>query len=134
MLRTTYATAPTLLGFDHEGLLETSHVTVARELVVGHDSRWLVAGGPRIDLLRHGPMRRLLEHLVAMRLAQPGVATSADGLLEAGWPGERMRHSAGLLRVYSIVRRLRRLGLQGLLITRDDGYLLDPDAIVRRAQ
>jgi len=45
-----------------------------------------------------------------------------------------MRHSAGLLRVYSAVRRLRRLGLESVLITRDDGYLLDPAATVIRRE
>ncbi|MBX3205940.1 MAG: hypothetical protein KF764_12780 [Labilithrix sp.] len=102
-------------------------------LVVGHESRWIVPPRrERVDLVRYGPVRRLLERLVAARLAEPGVALSAEALIEAGWPGERMRHTAGLLRVYSAVRRLRRLGLDAILITRDDGYLLDADAVVRR--
>jgi hypothetical protein len=42
--------------------------------------------------------------------------------------------SIGLLRVYSAVRRLRRLGLEPILVTRDDGYLLEPDADARRAE
>jgi hypothetical protein len=54
------------------------------------------------------------------------VALSAEALVGAGWPDERMRHHAGLLRVYTAVRRLRKLGLAGVLVTRDDGYLLDP--------
>ncbi|MDF2696611.1 MAG: Signal transduction response regulator / Tetratricopeptide repeat-containing protein, partial [Labilithrix sp.] len=88
--------------------------------------------GERVDLVRYGPVRRLLERLVVARLEEPGTALSAEALIEAGWPGERMRHSAGLLRVYSAVRRLRRLGLEPILITRDDGYLLDPNAPIRR--
>lgn len=103
------------------------------ELVVGKESRWIVPPrGERIDLVRYGPVRRLLDRLVTHRLAEPGNALSAEALIEAGWPGERMRHTAGLLRVYSAVRRLRRLGLEPVLITRDDGYLLDPHANVRR--
>jgi len=102
-------------------------------LVVGRDSRWMVPPlGERVDLVRYGPVRRLLDRLVVARLEEPGVALSADALIEAGWPGERMRHTAGLLRVYSAVRRLRRLGLGPVLVTRDDGYLLDPDFPVRR--
>ncbi len=104
-------------------------------LVVGRDARWIEPPlGARIDLVRYGPVRRLLDRLVIARLEEPGVALSAEALIEAGWPGERMRHTAGLLRVYSAVRRLRRLGLEPLLLTRDDGYLLDPDAAVRRAE
>lgn len=103
------------------------------ELVVGKESRWIIPPrGERIDLVRYGPVRRLLDRLVNHRLAEPGNALSAEALIEAGWPGERMRHTAGLLRVYSAVRRLRRLGLEPVLITRDDGYLLDPHANVRR--
>lgn len=102
-------------------------------LVVGRDSRWMVLPrGPRVSLLRHGPSRRLLERLVAKRLEAPDVALSAEALIEAGWPGEQMRYTAGLLRVYSTVRRLRRLGLDVVLLTRDDGYLLDPLVPVRR--
>ena len=86
----------------------------------------------RVDLVRYGPVRRMLDTLVSQRLAQPGIALTADALLEAGWPGERMKHSAGLLRVYSAVRRLRKLGLEAILVTRDDGYLLDPVARVVR--
>jgi hypothetical protein len=97
-------------------------------LLVGPEARWLVlANGARVDLVRHGPVRRLLDALVTARLERPGEALSAEALIEAGWPGERMRHSAGLLRVYSTVRRLRRIGLGEALVTRDDGYLLDVD-------
>lgn len=105
----------------------------AATLVVGRDARWMTPpGGERVDLVRYGPVRRLLDRLVEERLARPGTALTAEQLIEAGWPGERMRHSAGLLRVYSAVRRLRRLGLEPLLVTRDDGYLLDASASVRR--
>ncbi|HVH43512.1 MAG TPA: tetratricopeptide repeat protein [Labilithrix sp.] len=103
-------------------------------LVVGPASRWILPPrGERLDLSRYGAVRRLLDRLVVARLEEPGVALTAEALIEAGWPGERMRHSAGLLRVYSGVRRLRRLGLEAFLVTRDDGYLLDPNASVRRA-
>ena len=102
-------------------------------LVIGRDARWMIAqGGERTDLVRYGPVRRLLDRLVGARLESPGVALSAEALIEAGWPGERMRHTAGLLRTYSAVRRLRRLGLEGVLVTRDDGYLLDPNVVVAR--
>ncbi|HEY8074000.1 MAG TPA: tetratricopeptide repeat protein [Labilithrix sp.] len=113
----------------------TLDVTVpAGALVVGRDARWIqVPGGPRVDLVRYGPVRRLLDRLVAHRLEHAGDALTAEQLIEAGWPGERMRHTAGLLRVYSAVRRLRRLGLEPVLVTRDDGYLLDPNAPVARA-
>lgn len=103
-------------------------------LHVGPESRWVEGAMGRVDLVRYGPVRRILDRLVTARLEEPGVALSADALIEAGWPDERMQHTAGLLRVYSGIRRLRRLGLESVLITRDDGYLLDPGADVARVE
>ena len=80
-----------------------------------------------IDLARHGSLRRVLAALVDARLSAPGQALSADALLEAGWPGEKVRYDSGMLRVYTAVRRLRRLGFEEVLLTRDDGYLLRAD-------
>ncbi len=101
---------------------------------VGGDARFLTApGGERRDLSRHGPLRRVLDALVTARLEAPNRALSADAVLAAGWPDEKMRHDAGMLRVYSIVRRLRALGLEEALVTRDDGYLLDPKTRFVRA-
>lgn len=97
---------------------------------------WIVAPEARvvrppdrdpIELVRHGSLRRVLAALVDARLATPGGALSADALLEAGWPGEKVRYDSGMLRVYTAIRRLRRLGLEDVLLTRDDGYLLRPD-------
>jgi hypothetical protein len=98
-----------------------------RAWTVGPQARWLHApDGTDHDLARHGSMRRLLDVLVERRLRSPGAATSADALFEAGWPGERARYASRLLRVYTTIRRLRALGLDRVLLTRDDGYLFDP--------
>jgi hypothetical protein len=102
--------------------------------VVGPEARWVLPpGGESLDLARHGSLRRVLDALVTRRLEEPGAAWSANGLLEAGWPGERVRHESGMLRVYTVIRRLRALGLGPALITRDDGYLIDPGIDVSRA-
>ncbi len=95
--------------------------------LVGSEGRSLQRrNGDAIDLARHGALRLVLDALVTLRLAEPGVALSASALLEAGWPGERVRHESGMLRVYSSIRRIRALGIGDALVTRDDGYLLDP--------
>jgi predicted ATPase len=100
---------------------------------VGEGARWVQApGGARIDLARHGSMRLVLDALVARRLAEPGAATSAIALLEKAWPGERVRHESGMLRVYTAIRRLRAMGLADVLETRDDGYLLSARVAVER--
>ncbi|WP_394823909.1 ATP-binding protein [Pendulispora albinea] len=100
---------------------------------IGPDARWMATpDGTRTDLMRHGPVRRLLHALAELHAAERDRALSAVELLEAGWPGERVRHEAGMLRVYTAIRRLRKLGLEPILVTRDDGYLLDPNASVVR--
>jgi predicted ATPase len=108
---------------------------VEKPWIVGPEGRWLrTPNGERIDLTRHGSLRRVLDALVMRRLEAPGMASTASTLLELGWPGERPRHESGMLRVYTAIRRLRALGLEGVLITHDDGYLLDPVAGVERAR
>jgi hypothetical protein len=100
---------------------------------VGPEARWVIPpGSARRDLTRHGSLRRALDVLVARRLDAPGTPTPATTLLEAAWPGERIRHESGMLRVYTAIRRLRALGLGDALVTRDDGYLLDPDVTFER--
>jgi hypothetical protein len=83
-------------------------------------------GGERVALARHGSLRLVLDALVERRIAEPGAATSAAGLLAKGWPGERVLHESGMLRVYTAIRRLRAMGLGEVLETRHDGYLLSP--------
>jgi hypothetical protein len=49
-----------------------------------------------------------------------------EALLAEGWPNERVIATAGATRVRVAIATLRRLGLASVLVTRDDGYLLDP--------
>jgi hypothetical protein len=106
----------------------------ANAWVVGPEARWVrPPAGEQLDLTRHGSLRRVLDALVKRRIAEPGAAMTAVALLESGWPDEKVRHESGMLRVYSVVRRLRALGLGDALVTRDDGYLLDPSVRFERA-
>ena len=57
---------------------------------------------------------------------RPGEATSVPALVQAGWPGERIRAAAGAERVYAAVATMRRLGLSGVIQQKGDGYLLSP--------
>lgn len=99
--------------------------------VIGPDARWvMLPNGARVELARRGPPRRVLLALAEARVRRPGSALTAAALVEAGWPGERMRHASALTRLYTTIRRLRRMGLAELLATREDGYLLDTQAPV----
>jgi tetratricopeptide (TPR) repeat protein len=109
---------------------------VAR-LDVGPEGRWFATRALRVDLTRRGAIRLILQALVRQRLENPGVALRQEALLRAGWPGERVLAEAGSKRVRVAVSTLRRLGLGTLLVTTDDGYLLEASlavhADVRRA-
>jgi predicted ATPase len=105
------------------------------ELVVGTEARWFTVGSSgRVDLTRRGPIRLLLLLLTQQRLNKPNVALRQEALLRAGWPGERVLLEAGSKRVRVAISTLRRLGLERLLVTRDDGYLIDATAGVRFAR
>ena len=107
------------------GLVEARRST--QPIVIANEGRGLtLPSGDTHDLVRHGPVRRVLWALALARRDRPGVATSTLDVVAAGWPGEKMKHDAANLRVYTTVRRLRGLGLSEALVTRDDGYLLDP--------
>ena len=104
-------------------------------LEVGPDARWFAHGAsaPRVDLARRGAVRLILAGLVESHRLAPGTTLGAAALLALGWPGERVLADAGGTRVRVAVSTLRRLGLAGILLTRDDGYLLDPRVAITLA-
>ncbi len=104
--------------------------TTGSALVIGPGGTWFAwSGSAHVDLRRRGPLRRILVALAEERRDRPGHAVGRDRLIALGWPGERVRHDAAGTRVRVAVATLRRLGLRGVLDTRDDdGYLLDPTA------
>jgi len=112
---------------------EKSHVPSASNepadaLVVAADARWFrPPHGVRIDLSRRGSMPRILDALAHHRFHTPGVSLSAAELTERGWPGVRILPQAAAKRFYMAIFTLRQLGLRDVLLSRDNGYLLDPD-------
>lgn len=101
--------------------------TPPSRLVVAADGQWFEApGAERADLGRRYVLHRLLTALVQLRLRSPGAGIDLHGLLEAGWPGERMSHASGANRVYVAVATLRKEGLGDVLLKRPAGYMLDP--------
>lgn len=103
-------------------------------LLVGPDARWFQPpGGERVALDRRRALRLVLQALVTARVEAPGSALDASALLARGWPGERVLPAAGAHRVRVAIATLRRSGLRRLIQSRDDGYLLDPEAPVRLA-
>jgi predicted ATPase len=101
-------------------------------LVVSEDGRWFrLAERREVSLERRAALRRILAALARQRMEAVGVALTVSAVLSAGWPGERVSAESGAARVYNAIQRLRRLGLDGVLRTRDDGYLLDTEVSTR---
>src|SRR5439155_6320491 len=100
--------------------------SASASLLVGREARWFrIPGGERVDMIRRGAVRRIFLRLAEERRARPDRALSIADVVAAGWPGERIRHDAAQNRAKVAIATLRKLGLAKILMTRDDGYLLD---------
>ena len=104
-------------------------------LIIAPDARWCrLPDGRELTFQRARAQRLILLRLLEERLRAPGHALPVPALFESGWPGERASEEAAQNRVYVAVSRLRKLGFQGLILSRDDGFLLDPGAPTYRAE
>jgi predicted ATPase len=105
------------------------------ELVVAADGSWLrTARGDVVKLGAGGAQRGVVRRLAEERVRYPGRAISRGDLVRAGWPGESILPAAAKNRLHVTIARLRRAGLDGLLLHDADGYMLDPAAPVRVAE
>jgi hypothetical protein len=82
---------------------------------------------PATSLARRGALRRILVRLAQHhdRPGGPG-AVSTEDLFASGWPGDKALRTSADGRVRTAVWMLRKLGLDELLRTTDEGYLLEP--------
>ena len=71
-------------------------------------------------------MRRLLCAL-AERHIEGGEPLDVHALFAAGWPGQAIGVEAATHRVYVTLANLRKLGLDEVLLTLEEGYALDPN-------
>ncbi len=116
-----------------QALAKATDVRGASSVVVGESGAWFqLRGGARVDLLRRGPLRRLLDALVLAHQRARGEAIPAPELVEAAWPGERLLADAAATRLRVAIATLRKMGLKELIRTGPSGYLLDPSAAVER--
>jgi hypothetical protein len=119
---------------DREATLPTPATSTAGVLRVARDGRWFAApSGAQADLSRRRAHRLILARLAEWRLSNPDSGLSWDELSNTGWPAQRLAVEAAFGRVRTTIYELRRAGLEGLLLTRDDGYLLSPRTELERA-
>ena len=97
------------------------------KLRMGDGGAWFeLSPGARVDLSRRGSLKKILRGLARHARTSPGDALDLAALLALGWPGERVLPEAAGTRLRVAIATLRRLGLREVLLTREDGYLLDP--------
>jgi len=104
--------------FCSAGLAPTLRVSRGCEIVS--------ATGRSAFLLRgRESLRWILQALVKSRRVRGTI--TVDELFEAGWPGTGapLTPATRAQRVYAAISRLRRMGLNGIITTCDEGYLLD---------
>ena len=97
-----------------------------RTLQVREDGGAFRFGAGRWVELPRGPIiRSALAAFAEQRLQSPGGHLSIEALFARCWPGERVVGESGLRRVRQVVKRLRRAGLEEVLLTAEAGYLID---------
>ncbi|MEJ7729473.1 MAG: hypothetical protein WKG00_09670 [Polyangiaceae bacterium] len=102
-------------------------------LTVSSSGRWFQRqGGERVSLQRRRALHLVVKALADTHGAHPGRALTVPELVEHGWPGEKVQAEAGADRVYMALSTLRKMGLRAVIVSRDDGYLLDPRVELRR--
>jgi len=96
-------------------------------LTIGPESRWFRIAEQEVSLERRRNLRLMVEALAHLRTEQPGAGLTVHQLFERGWPGVTATAESSAHRVYVAIAELRRMGLGEILVTRDDGYLFDPN-------
>lgn len=118
------------------GATDSQHLRLARRAVallaarsgdglfVRRDGRGFRHRGAEQALGEGGPYAGLLRALAEARIQAPGRFVSAEALVEAGWPGERIQPSAAKNRLRVAMAKLRGLGLGELVESTVGGYRL----------
>ncbi len=83
--------------------------------------------GGVVSIEDHRAAHQIFARLVEWRRDRPGEGLDTASLTDAGWPGEKMRLEAARNRLYVVIAWLRKNGLDGILLRRPQGYLLDPE-------
>lgn len=100
-------------------------------LVATDGSAFVAPSRALVTLPSRGALRGITRRLAEERLRYPGRAVSGVDLVRAGWPDEAILPSAAKNRLHVTIARLRRAGLEGVLLHDEDGYMLDPTVPAR---
>lgn len=104
-------------------------------LRIGADGSWIAPPGRTTPTrLPRRSMRKILLALCHRRASFPGEPMTIDELVEAAWPGERMRPCSAKNRVYVSIALLRRLGLGHVVVSDRSGYWIASDVAIERLE
>lgn len=119
---------------DHFHAIQMPPPPATRHLSACKDGLWFQAAeqDAPVDLRRRKAIRLIFMALLEQH--QQGLTSPMDvyALFEIGWPGQSIEPELAADRVYWAIRMLRNLGLRDVLLTRDDGYLLDPALVIQQ--
>ncbi len=108
--------------------------TSDRKLVLDAKGSWLrTPSGEVVKLAAGGALRAIVSRLAHDRVRYPGRPITLGTLVRVGWPGETILPAAAKNRLHVTIARLRRAGLDGILLHDDEGYFLDPTLPTRLA-
>jgi DNA-binding response OmpR family regulator len=103
----------------------------AHGIIVAGDASWLrVPSGETVRLGRARALARIVRELALERVRHPGRPVTAEELVRAGWPDERIVPSAAKNRLHVSITRLRKLGLEDAILREAEGYLFDPGILL----
>jgi len=108
----------------------------ADELVTVHrQGHWFQVGDQQpVNLMSRQPLRRILRAIVESHAGDGPAGRSVDALIETGWPDSVLTRDSGANRVYTAIRSLRDMGLEGRLVTGDHGYRFAADLALRATE
>jgi tetratricopeptide (TPR) repeat protein len=97
--------------------------------VLDDPSCFALPPGATVSLTRRQSMRRILGALITHH-RQGATLLCMEELFAIGWPGEVATSDSMSARVYNTLSRMRKLGLDALILHNGDGYMLDPSCLV----
>lgn len=118
-------------GFDRiiDVWLASHGVSVARPVRLHIDAwepTWFAVNHlPRVSIKRRQAMRRILTALLHASRFSGAKPLSLEEMFEVGWPGEVASYESMQARVYNAVSRMRKLGLDELILHDGQGYRWD---------
>ena len=114
----------------NQGATEMVELRVTK-LRIGPDARWFALDqNERVSLDGSPTGRRLLQRLLKAHHETPGQGIGFEVLREAAWPGDKCKPDSAANRLYVALTRLRDRGLRGIVVRREDGWLLAPEVEV----